>query len=199
MTNRNAAHQPIRGQYPGHVITLDQWEASIRVTWSLLTNERPVQMRGIWAARGKLTQDTEPGENSLPQTRKKRFSYSLFIFIFRPFTDHFTAKYCPLQRRDSRKFSQDQKAGLSYELNNDTKVYQQKKNINNSTVISVNNSKCNMYPAFSLNCIMFCMYWMFFAFAFNMLFQNCANFGIKLNSICDDWISKFCEMDPGSI
>ena len=102
-------------------------------------------MRGIWAARGKLSQDTEPGE--------KRFSYYLFIFIFRSFIDHFTAKYCPLQRRDSRKFSQDQKAGLSYELNNDTKVYQQKKSLNNSAVISVNNSKYNIYPAFSLYCI----------------------------------------------
>jgi len=41
---------PIRGQHPGHVITLDQSEASIRVTWSLWTNQgrdgpmrRPVQ------------------------------------------------------------------------------------------------------------------------------------------------------------
>ena len=86
---------------------------------------------------------------------RKDSAIYLFIFIFRSFIDHFTAKYDPLQRRDSRKFSQDQKAGLSYELNNDTKVYQQKKSLNNSTVISVNNSKYNMYPAFSLNCIIF--------------------------------------------
>ena len=26
-------HQPIRGQYPGHVITLDQSEASIKLLW----------------------------------------------------------------------------------------------------------------------------------------------------------------------
>ena len=34
--------QPIRGQYPGHVITLHQSEASIQVMWSLSTNQRPV-------------------------------------------------------------------------------------------------------------------------------------------------------------
>ena len=33
---------PIGGQYPGHVITLDQSEASFLVTWSLLTHQRPV-------------------------------------------------------------------------------------------------------------------------------------------------------------
>ena len=34
--------RPIRGQYPGHVITLDQSEASIQVAWSLSTNQRLV-------------------------------------------------------------------------------------------------------------------------------------------------------------
>ena len=34
--------QPIRGQYHGHVIHLSQSEASIRVTWSLLANQRQV-------------------------------------------------------------------------------------------------------------------------------------------------------------
>ena len=29
----------------GHVITLDQWEASILVTWSLWTNEKPVMIK----------------------------------------------------------------------------------------------------------------------------------------------------------
>ena len=29
---------PIRGQYPGHMITIDQSEASIQVTWSLSAN-----------------------------------------------------------------------------------------------------------------------------------------------------------------
>ena len=33
-------HQPIRGQYPGHVITLSQSEASIQVTWSLSAQRR---------------------------------------------------------------------------------------------------------------------------------------------------------------
>ena len=33
---------PIRGQYLGHVIYIDQSEASIWVTWSTLTNHRPV-------------------------------------------------------------------------------------------------------------------------------------------------------------
>ena len=33
---------PIGGQYLGHVITLDQSEASIWVMWSLSTNQRPV-------------------------------------------------------------------------------------------------------------------------------------------------------------
>ena len=36
--------RPMRGQYPVHLITLDQWEASIQVTWSLSTNERPVSL-----------------------------------------------------------------------------------------------------------------------------------------------------------
>ena len=31
---------PIRGQYPGHVITPSQSEASIQVTWSLPANQR---------------------------------------------------------------------------------------------------------------------------------------------------------------
>ena len=35
--------QPIRGQYSGHVICIDQSEASIQVTWSALTNQRPRQ------------------------------------------------------------------------------------------------------------------------------------------------------------
>ena len=34
--------RPIRGQYPGHVITLSQSEASIQVMWSVSTNQRPV-------------------------------------------------------------------------------------------------------------------------------------------------------------
>ena len=50
----------MRGQYPDHVITLDQWEASIQVTWSLWTNERPVSrsrdhsgpMRGGYSCHG---------------------------------------------------------------------------------------------------------------------------------------------------
>ena len=32
--------RPIRGQYPGYVIILDQWAASTQVTWSLSTNRR---------------------------------------------------------------------------------------------------------------------------------------------------------------
>ena len=47
---------PIRGQYQGHVITLDWFEASIPVTWSLSTNQTPVsrdsgfsgQIRGMY-------------------------------------------------------------------------------------------------------------------------------------------------------
>ena len=35
--------QPIRGQYPSHVITLDQSKASFLVKWSHWTNPRPVQ------------------------------------------------------------------------------------------------------------------------------------------------------------
>ena len=35
-------HSRLRAQSPGHVITQDQWEASIQVTWSLSSNERPV-------------------------------------------------------------------------------------------------------------------------------------------------------------
>ena len=34
---------PIRGQYQGHVITLDQSKISIKVTWSLWTNLRQVR------------------------------------------------------------------------------------------------------------------------------------------------------------
>ena len=34
--------QPIRGQYSGHVTSIDQWKVSIKVIWSLLTNQRPV-------------------------------------------------------------------------------------------------------------------------------------------------------------
>ena len=34
--------RPIRSQYPCHVITLDQSEASTPITWSLKTNQRPV-------------------------------------------------------------------------------------------------------------------------------------------------------------
>ena len=33
---------PIRGQYSGQVICIDQWEASIQFIWPLLTNRRPV-------------------------------------------------------------------------------------------------------------------------------------------------------------
>ena len=33
---------PIRVQYPGHVIIIDQSEASIQVMWSLLSNQRPL-------------------------------------------------------------------------------------------------------------------------------------------------------------
>ena len=32
---------PMTGRGPGHVTTLDQWEASIQITWPLSTNERP--------------------------------------------------------------------------------------------------------------------------------------------------------------
>ena len=41
--SRSRDHSPpIRGQYPGYVITHDQSEASIQGTWSLSTNQRPV-------------------------------------------------------------------------------------------------------------------------------------------------------------
>ena len=33
-------HQPIRGQYPGHVTGIGQSEASIQVTWLALANQR---------------------------------------------------------------------------------------------------------------------------------------------------------------
>ena len=33
---------PIRGEYSGHVDIFNQSEASIRVTWQVLTNQRPV-------------------------------------------------------------------------------------------------------------------------------------------------------------
>ena len=36
--------RPIRGQYPGNLIILGQSEARIQVIWSLLTNERPIQV-----------------------------------------------------------------------------------------------------------------------------------------------------------
>ena len=36
--------QSMRGYYLGHVITLNQWEASIQVRWAHSTNERPVSM-----------------------------------------------------------------------------------------------------------------------------------------------------------
>ena len=35
-------YQPIRDQYWGHVMSIDQSEISIEVTWSVLTNHRPV-------------------------------------------------------------------------------------------------------------------------------------------------------------
>ncbi len=41
-TITNLQYQPIRGQYSGHVISIDQSQASIQVTWLLVTNHRPV-------------------------------------------------------------------------------------------------------------------------------------------------------------
>ena len=38
-------YQPIRDQYPRHMTCIDQSEASIHVTWHVLTNERPVLPR----------------------------------------------------------------------------------------------------------------------------------------------------------
>ena len=38
---------PIRGQYSGHVICLDQSEASIQVTLYVWTNQRPVLPAGV--------------------------------------------------------------------------------------------------------------------------------------------------------
>ena len=39
---KNSLSQPIRGQYSGHVVSLDQLEASVQVKWSVLTNKKPV-------------------------------------------------------------------------------------------------------------------------------------------------------------
>ena len=51
--------RPIKGQYPGHVITLDQSEASIQVTWSLLTNENTRPRHETRAQNNKLISSCE--------------------------------------------------------------------------------------------------------------------------------------------
>ena len=60
------SQQPITGQYSGHVIRADQSQASIRVTWSKLTNDRPVLWGVNWGVQGdkrKLSEGWgEPGK-----------------------------------------------------------------------------------------------------------------------------------------
>ena len=42
VSKSNDLSRPIKSQYPGHMICIDQSEASIQVTWSVSTNQRPV-------------------------------------------------------------------------------------------------------------------------------------------------------------
>ena len=64
---------PIKGQYPGHVISLDQSEASVQVTWSVWTNQRSVsrsrdQSAPMWTnQRPVLPVGELPGKQNIGQ------------------------------------------------------------------------------------------------------------------------------------